>query len=120
LVFLFFLDLNIIFNLSHLSNHSQTLTNFTLNPPSFTVNRLKVHNTNSHSNPLEFIISLSLQLTLTKREGKADENSFIFQSSLICNGLRVISRLQLCPQFIFQLNYESDVKIWLLKLLLQQ
>jgi len=25
--------------------------------------------------------------------------------------LRVISRLQLCPQFIFQLNYENDVKI---------
>jgi len=22
----------------------------------------------------------------------------------------VISRLQLCPQFIFQLNYENDVK----------
>jgi len=24
---------------------------------------------------------------------------------------RVISRLQLCSQFIFQLNYENDVKI---------
>jgi len=32
----------------------------------------------------------------------------------------VISRLQLCPQFIFQLNYENDVKIWLLKLFLQK
>jgi len=31
LVILFFLDLNIIFNLSHSSNHSQTLTNITLN-----------------------------------------------------------------------------------------
>jgi len=25
-------------------------------------------------------------------------------------GLRVISRLQLCPQFYFQLNYKNDVK----------
>jgi len=47
---LFFLDLNIIFNLSHLShlshpsNHSQTLTNFTLNPSTFTLNPLKVSN----------------------------------------------------------------------------
>jgi len=29
---LFFYALNIIFNLSHPSNHSQTSTNFTLNP----------------------------------------------------------------------------------------
>jgi len=36
---LFFYNLNIIFNLSHSSNHSQTSTNFTLNP-------LKVNNTN--------------------------------------------------------------------------
>jgi len=43
---LFFYDLNRIFNLSHLSNHSQTLTNFTLNPPTFTFNLLKVNNTN--------------------------------------------------------------------------
>ena len=39
---------------------------------------------------------------------------------MLCNDLRVISRLQLCPQFIFQLNYENDEKIWLLKLLLQK
>jgi len=36
------LDLNIIFNLLHPSNHFQTLTNFTLDPPSFTVNPLEV------------------------------------------------------------------------------
>ena len=41
LVILFFLDFNIILNLSHPSNHSQTLTNFTLNPPTFTLNPLK-------------------------------------------------------------------------------
>jgi len=38
LVILFFYDLNIIFNLSHPLNHSQTSTNFTLNPFTFTVN----------------------------------------------------------------------------------
>jgi len=46
LVILFFHALNIIFNLSHSSNHSQTLTNFTLNSPTFTSNPLKVNNTN--------------------------------------------------------------------------
>jgi len=46
LVILFFFDLNIIFNLSHRSNHSQTLTKYTLNPPIFTFNPLKVNNTN--------------------------------------------------------------------------
>jgi len=35
-------------------------------------------------------------------------------------GLSVISRLQLCPQFISQLNYENDVKIVLFKLFLQK
>ena len=40
---LFFYDLNIIFNLSHPSNHSQRSTNFTLNPLTFTVNPLKVN-----------------------------------------------------------------------------
>ena len=44
LVVLFFLDLNIIFNLSHPSNHSQTLTNFTLNPPIFIFNSLQMNN----------------------------------------------------------------------------
>jgi len=34
--------------------------------------------------------------------------------------LRVISRLQLYPQSIFQLNYENDMKIWFLKLFLQK
>jgi len=29
---------------------------------------------------------------------------------MLCNGLKVISRLQFCSQFIFQLNYENDVK----------
>jgi len=38
LVILIFLGLNINFNLSHPTNHSQTLTNFTLNPPIFTFN----------------------------------------------------------------------------------
>jgi len=42
-----------------------------------------------------------------------------FSMSLLCNGLMVISPLQLRPQFIFQLNYENDLKIWLLKLFLQ-
>jgi len=46
LVILFFFDLHIIFNISHSSNHSQTLTNFTLNPPTFTFNPLKLKNTN--------------------------------------------------------------------------
>jgi len=46
LVILFFLDLNIIFNLSHPSNHTQTSTNFTINPPTLTFNPLKVNNTN--------------------------------------------------------------------------
>jgi len=40
---LFFYDLNIIFNLSHPSSHSQTSTNFALNPFTFTVNPLKVN-----------------------------------------------------------------------------
>jgi len=39
---------------------------------------------------------------------------------MLFNGLRVILRLQLCPQIIFQLNYENDLKIWLLKLFLQK
>jgi len=43
---LFFFDLNIIFNLSHPSNHSQTLTNYNFNQPTFTFNPLKVNNTN--------------------------------------------------------------------------
>ena len=87
------------------SNYSQTLTNFTLKRP---------------SKPLGFTISHSLQRTLREREGKEDGNFSIFQSSLLCNGLRVISSLQLCPQFIFQVNYENDLKIWLLKLFLQK
>jgi len=45
LVILFFLYLNIVFNLSHPSNHSQTSTNFTLNPLTFTFNPLKVNKT---------------------------------------------------------------------------
>jgi len=43
---LFFDDLNIISNLSHPSTHSQILTNFTLNPPTFIFNPLKLNNTN--------------------------------------------------------------------------
>jgi len=43
---LFFFDLNIIFNLSHPSNHSQTLTNYNLNQPTSIFNPLKVNNTN--------------------------------------------------------------------------
>jgi len=35
-----------MFNLSHPSNYSQTLTNITLNPPTFTFNPLKVNYTN--------------------------------------------------------------------------
>jgi len=46
LVIVFFVDFNIFFNLSYPSNHSQTLTNFTLNKPTFTFNPLKVNNTN--------------------------------------------------------------------------
>jgi len=39
---LVFEDLNIIFNLTHPSNHSQRSTNFTLNPLTFTLNPLRV------------------------------------------------------------------------------
>jgi len=46
LIILFFLDLNIIFKLSHSWNHSQTLMNLTLNPPSFTFAPLKLKKTN--------------------------------------------------------------------------
>jgi len=53
--------------------------------------------------------SLSLQLPLRQKEGKEEGNSSIFKSSLLCLCLKVISRLQLCPQFVFQLNYENDV-----------
>jgi len=35
---LFLFDLNIIFNLSHPSNHSRTLTNYNLNQPTFNFN----------------------------------------------------------------------------------
>jgi len=42
---LFFLDLHIIFKLLHPSNHSQTSTNLTLNPLTFTFNPLKVNKT---------------------------------------------------------------------------
>jgi len=79
---------------SHPSNHSQTLTNFTLNPPTFTLNLLKVNNTN-----------------LREKEGKEKGYSSVFKSCWLCLGLRVISRLQLCPHFIFQLNYKNNVKI---------
>jgi len=44
------------------------------------------------------------------------EFSLFFNHLMLCIGLRVISRLQLCPQFIFKLNNENDLKIWLLKL----
>jgi len=57
---------------------------------------------------------------LREGEGKDEGDCSISQSSMLCNGLRVISRLQLCLQFIFELNYENDVKIWLLKLFLQK
>jgi len=46
------------------------------------------------------------------------EIPYIFQSSLLCNGLRVISRLQLRPSYFFELKYENDVKTWLMKLIL--
>jgi len=55
-----------------------------------------------------------------EREGKEDENCSIFESSLIRNGMREIYRLQLYRQFIFQVNYENDIKKWLLKLFLQK
>jgi len=57
---------------------------------------------------------------LREGEGKEEGDCSIFESFMSCNGLRVISRLQLCLQFIFELNYENDVKIWLLKLFLQK
>jgi len=96
---LFFLDLNIIFNLSHPSNHTQTSTNFTLNQITFTFNPLKVIKK-----------SFTFLSTLREREGKEVEIPLFFNQHRLCNGLRVISRLQLCPQFIFQLNYENDEK----------
>jgi len=64
--------------------------------------------------------SPSLANQLWWREGKEEENSSIFKSSLLFHGMRVISRLQLCLQFIFQLNNENDLKIWLLKLFLEK
>jgi len=42
---LFFFYLSIIINVSHPSNQSKTLTNFTLNSLTFTFNPLKVNNT---------------------------------------------------------------------------
>ena len=45
------------------------------------------------------------------REGKEGRNSSNLKSSLLCLGLRVTSRLQLWPQFIFQLNNENDVNM---------
>ena len=56
LVIVFFFDFNIIFNLSHPSNHSQILTSFTLNPLLSPLIHLKWTTQTSHSNPLEFII----------------------------------------------------------------
>jgi len=76
---LFFLDLNIIFNLSHPSNHSQTSTNFTLNQITYTFN------------------------VEGERVGKEERNSPIFQSFMLCNGLRVTLRLQLCPKLFFNI-----------------
>ena len=74
MIILFFYHLNITFNLSHTSNQSQTSTNFTLNPSTFTFNPLKVNNTNfTHCNPLDLILSLFIQSTLREREGKEDE-----------------------------------------------
>ena len=87
---MFFYDLNIILNLSHPSNHSITSTSFTLNPLTFTFNPLKVNKTSLHSNPLESILSLSLQSMMREREGKEDGNSSIFQSCLLYNGLRAV------------------------------
>jgi len=59
------LDLNIIFNLSHPSNHSQTSPRQA-----------------SHSNPLELILSLSLQSTLRERgEGRG---KFLYFSIILC------------------------------------
>jgi len=57
---------------------------------------------------------------LRERGRNEEGNSSIFKSFMLCHGLTVISKLQLCPQFIFQLNYENDVKIRLLKLFLQK
>jgi len=48
------------------------------------------------------------------------EIPLFFNHLMLFNGLKVISRLQLCPQFMFQVNYENDVKIWYLKIILQK
>jgi len=55
-----------------------------------------------------------------EREGKEDRNSSILESPSLRHDFRVISRLQLRPQFFFQLNYENVVKILLLKLFSQK
>jgi len=117
LVIFFFFHLNIIFNLSHPSNHSQTLL---LSHPLSPLIHLKWTTKTSHCNPLDVILSLSIQSTLKEREEKEEENSSIFKSSLFCLGLKVISRLQLCPQFIFQLNYENDIKKRLFKIIFRK
>jgi len=45
------------------------------------------------------------------------EIPLFFNHLRLCNGLRVISRLQLSPQFIFQLNYENNENIWNLEII---
>jgi len=55
-----------------------------------------------------------------RERGRKREIPLFFNHLMLFNGLKVISRLQLCPQFMFQVNYENDVKIWYLKLFLQK
>jgi len=70
MVIVFFLDLNMIFNLSNPSHHSQISKNFTLNPLTFTFNPLKVNNKALHSNPLGFMLTLSLPSTLREKDAE--------------------------------------------------
>jgi len=82
---LIFLDLNIIFNLLHPTNHSKTLRNITLNPPTFTFNPLKVNNTNFW---LYFTWCQHVPLPPINREGERGEGRGKFFFFLIISVLQ--------------------------------
>jgi len=120
LVILFFFDLNIIFNLSHPSNHSQTLTNFNLNQPTFTFHPLKVNNTNFavYSN---WIHHLPLPpINLDGEKGRKRE--IILFLNHLCYALVWVwyQDYNYVHNLFFSLIMKNNVKIWLFKLFLQK
>jgi len=95
------LDFNIIFILSHPSNHSQTSTKFTLNSLTFIFNPLKVNKTR-FTLYSTWIDSLPLPpINVEGERGRKREIHLFFNHFILCNGLRVVSRLELSPQFFF-------------------